>query len=216
MKKTLITAGTALATIALSTLAFAGVSDARPTKADFDTLRTAIENNDYASLSDDLKTKITEAQFAKAVEKNTQKDAVEAAIEAGDYTAFRNAKIAEIPAEEEFQAMVAMHKAHSSAQAAIETAIKNNDFTAFKKAHTDLQTAMGSLKSDKPGFEQKTLSDTELQARFDKLVTQYKADGTLPKWPGKDGMGMGFGKWGMWGQGGSMERGNHKGRGNNQ
>ncbi len=181
MKKTLLTTGAALSAIALSTLTFASVNMTRPAKADFDALRTAIENNDYASLSDTLKAKITEAQFAKAVEKNAQKDAVQSAIEAGDYTAFRNAKIAEIPTEAEFQTMIAVQKAHSTAQTAIETAIKNNDFTAFKQAHTDLQAALVTLKSDKPGFEEKTWSDAELKERFDKIVAQYKTDGTLPK-----------------------------------
>ncbi len=210
MKKTLLATGAAFAAIALTTMAFAGVRNDPPSKADFSVLKTAIENNDYSSLSDTLKAKITEAQFAKAVEKNSQKDTVESAIEAGDYAAFRNAKIAEIPTEAEFQTMVALHKAHNTAQTAIESAIKNNDFSAFKKAHIELQSTMTTLKSDRPGFEAKTLDDTQLQKRFETLVAKYKADGTLPSAGDKGGM-MGIMKWDMNWEGGEhiWKGGNH-------
>jgi hypothetical protein len=87
------------------------------------------------------------------VAKNTARTAEDNAITAGDYTAFRTAKIAQIPDEAEFKDMVAIHAAQATAQAAIETAIKNNDFAAFQKAHTDLQAAMTTLKGNNPGFE---------------------------------------------------------------
>lgn len=115
------------------------------------------------------------------VAQNTARTAEDNAIKAGDYTAFRNAKIAQIPDEAEFKDMVAIRAAQATAQTAIETAIKNNDFAAFQKAHIDLQAAMVTLKFDRPGFESKTPDVTQMKKRFDQMVTKYKADGTLPK-----------------------------------
>ena len=60
------------------------------------------------------------------VAKKSEHAAVEVAIESGDYAAFKNAMIAQIPSEAEFQKMVAAHKARTETQAKIETAVKNN------------------------------------------------------------------------------------------
>ena len=95
-------------------------------------------------------TPITEAQFAKVVAKESQNTAVEKAIETGDYTAFRNAKIAEIPTEAEFKNMIAIKAAHATAQIAIQNAIKNNNFAAFQKAYADLKIALQTLNPDMP------------------------------------------------------------------
>ncbi|MEI6711787.1 MAG: hypothetical protein WCK88_06485 [bacterium] len=144
-------------------------------------MKTAIETNNYASLPDTVKAKITETQFANMVAQNAARTAEDNAITAGDYTAFRNAKIAEIPTEAEFRNMVTIHTAQVTAQAAIETAVKNNDFAAFQKAESDLQTAMAALKTNRPGFVPKTPDATQMKKRFDQMVAQFKADGTLPK-----------------------------------
>lgn len=210
MNKTLLTTWAALAAIALSTLTFAGTRNNIANKADFAVLKTAIETNNYASLPDAVKAKITEAQFAKAVEKMGTKSAVDAAIEAGDYTAFRNAKIAEIPTEAEFKNMVAVKAAHATAQTAIQTAIKNNDFAAFQKAHTDLKAALVALNPDMPWMSNSDSDATKMQKRFDQMVAQYKKDGTLPeKELGKGLFMMGHGddmkKMGM-GEGKSGEK----------
>ncbi len=150
MNKTLLTTGAAFAAIALTTLTFAGVKNNLPSKADFSVLKTAIATNNYASLPDAIKAKITEAQFAKVVAKESRNTAVEKAIETGDYTAFRNAKIAEIPTEAEFKNMIAIKAAHTTAQIAIQNAIKNNNFAAFQKAYADLKIALQTLNPDMP------------------------------------------------------------------
>lgn len=188
MKKILITTGAAFTAIALTTLTFAWVQNNLETKADREVIRTAIESNNYASLSDTAKTQITEALFATMVAKNMNQQAELAAIDSGDYTAFRNAKIAKIPDESVFNAITSMKKAQTAAQADIEASIKSNDFTAFKKAHTDLKTTLDTLKAGKPRFEQNIQTDEQLQKHFDSLVTQYNDDGTLPKGPGKNGI----------------------------
>lgn len=199
-KNVLIAAG--VGTVLLGSLSFAAVNG-KMNRPDFSEVRTAIESNNYASLTDEAKTKITEDQFAHMVEKEAQHKAVESAIEAGDYGAFKNAMIAQIPDEAEFQKMVAAHKARSLAQQAVETAVKNNDFNAFK-------SAIEAQKANHPWFgnaDDKTPSDDSLQKRFDTLVEYYKTNGKLPEMgKGFGPMGEGRGMWGARGpRGGHME-----------
>jgi len=114
-------------------------------------------------------------------------EAVQKAIASGDYAAFREAMIAQIPTETELQKRVSAQKAHTVALTAIQTAIKNNDFTAFKKAHTDLRATITALNIE--GKEFKAPDDTQMKKHFDKMVEQYKKDGTLPE--------KGMGQWEM-------------------
>jgi len=158
--------------------------------ADFSAVKTAVEANNYASLPDTAKTKITETMFADMVQKSTEHKTIENAITAGDYTAFKNAVIAQIPSEAEFQKMVAAHKARTETQAKIETAVKNNDFTAFKIAVEAQKTQMVANHPHMGDDAPKALSDEKLQKHFDTLVAYYKANGTLPE------MGKGFGPMG--------------------
>jgi hypothetical protein len=63
-----------------------------------------------------------------------------------------------------------------------------------------------------------------MQKQFDKFVKQYKADGSLPKWPGREGimgmsMGLGMGRGDMregnkWGEGDHMWKWGQRGNGN--
>ncbi len=119
-------------------------------------------------------------------------EAVEKAIESGDYAAFREAMIAQIPTEAEFQKRVAAHKAHMVALTAIQTAIKNNDFTAFKKAHEDMKAAMSEFHTEN-GITPKTPDEAEMKKHFEEMVAKYKADGTLPEEFGKGAMKKGEG-----------------------
>lgn len=121
------------------------------------------------------------------VAKKTEHQAVENALEAGDYTAFKNAMIAQIPSEAEFQKMVAVHKARSATEAKIEAAVKNNDFSAFKSA---IEEQKANMLANNPGMSDKApkaLSDEKLQKHFNTLVEYYKTNGKLPE------MGRGFG-----------------------
>lgn len=203
-KNILVAAG--VATVLLGSLTFAAVSG-KTNRPDFSAVQTAVESNNYASLPDTAKAKITEAQFAEMVQKATQHKAVENAITAGDYTAFKNAKIAQIPTEAEFQKMVTAQKARIASQAAVETAVKNNDFAAFKTAMTAQKARMDATHPHPDGDTQAP-SDGQLQKHFDKLVSYYKANGKLP-----DVGGPGFGRMGGEGRmmGGKM--GGHGPRG---
>jgi hypothetical protein len=170
----------------------------------------ALETDDYASLPDTVKAKITETQFQIAREKYLEKatkrstkqgqmkgekkgmgpmrsEAVEKALEAGDYAAFREAMIAQIPTEADFQKRVAAHKAHMVALTAIQNAIKNNDFAAFQKAHTDMKASMSEFHTEN-GITPKTPDAEKMKKHFDEMVAQYKTDSTLPEEFGKKGM----------------------------
>jgi len=120
-------------------------------------------------------------------------EAVEKAIESGDYAAFREAMIAQIPTEADFQKRVTAHKAHMVALTAIQTAIKNNDFAAFQKAHETMKAAMSEVHGE-DGVTPKTPNAIQMKKHFDEMVAAYKADGTLPTEFGKGGMKKG-GEW---------------------
>ncbi len=167
-----------VATVLLGSLTFAAVSG-KANRPDFFAVKTAVEANNYASLPDMAKVKITEAQFAEMVQKTTEQKTVKNAITAGDYAAFKNAMIAQIPSEAEFQKMVTEHKARVVNQTAIETAVKNNDFSAFKTFMTAKKAQIDSNHA-RPDGDNHTLSDAQIQKHFDTLVVYYKANGKLP------------------------------------
>lgn len=201
-KNVLVAAG--VATVLLGSLTFAAVT--KENRPDFSAVKTAIEANNYAGLPDTAKAKITETQFADMVAKSKEHKAVENAITAGDYAAFKNAMIAQIPNETEFQKMVTAQKARLVSQAAIETAVKNNDFAAFKTAVLAQKAQMEANRPDKDGGARPVPTDAQLQAQFTKLVEHYKTNGKLP-----DVAGPGFGGHGMNGKmGGHGPRGEGK------
>jgi hypothetical protein len=199
-KKLLIGAGVGIFT--LGTLSFAAVN-AKNIRTPDTTVRTAIESNNYAALSEAAKTKISQEQFTHMVTKNTQHEAVEKSLVAGDYTAFKNAMIAQIPTETEFQAMVTAHKARVEAQTKIETAVKNNDFTAFKTAMEAQRAQMDANHPNGDSADRPASTDTKLQEHFTKLVEYYKTNGKLPE------MGKGFGPMGGGKMGDKWMRGGH-------
>lgn len=172
--------GSALGVLTLGSLSFAAVNGKLTRDTDFSAIRTALEANNYASLPDTAKAKISEAQFAQMVARNEEHEAVEKAISSGDYVAFKNAMIAQIPTETEFAEMVARHKAHTEAQAKIELAVKNNDFAAFKAAMESQKAQMLAGHPDMPNDAPKALSDEKLQKHFDRLVEYYTENGKLP------------------------------------
>ena len=187
MNKKILTTGIVLGALALSGVTFAAFGG-NVGQGDFSAVQTAVASNNYASLSTADQAKISTTQFADMVTKYNARKAVQDAITAGDYTAFKNAKIAQIPTETEFQKMVTMEKSRVATQASIETAVKNNDFAAYKTAIAAQQAAMAANHPN--GGTRPAPTDAQLQTRFNKLVTYYKTNGKLPMmgW-----MGGGFG-----------------------
>lgn len=185
----LISAG--IGVLALGSLSFAAVNGKMAKGGDFSAVKTAVEANKYASLPDAAKSKITEAEFAEMVQKHMEHTTIENAVIAGDYTAFKNAMVAQIPTEAEFQKIVAAHKARTETQTKIETAVKNNDFSAFKIA---VEAQRAAMVANHPGDDApKAPTDAELQKHFTTLVDYYKTNGKLP-----DVGGPGSGPMGKW------------------
>jgi hypothetical protein len=182
--------GAGIGALTLGSLSFAAVNGKMGKGADFSAVRTAVEANNYASLPDTAKAKITETMFADMVQKSVEHKTVENAITAGDYVAFKNAMIAQIPTEAEFQKMVSAHKTRTETQEKIEAAVKNNDFTAFKAAIEAQKAQMIANHPHMGNDALKALSDEKLQKHFDTLVTYYKTNGKLPE------VGKGFGPMG--------------------
>lgn len=182
--------GAGIGVLALGSLSFAAVNGKMAKGGDFSAVKTAVEANKYASLPDTAKSKITEAEFAEMVQKHMEHTTIENAVIAGDYTAFKNAMVAQIPTEAEFQKIVAAHKARTETQTKIETAVKNNDFSAFKIA---VEAQRAAMVANHPGNDDapKAPTDAELQKHFTTLVEYYKTNGKLPDvgGPGSGPMG---------------------------
>lgn len=191
--------GAGIGVLTLGSLSFAAINGKWPRAFD-ETVKTATESNNYAALSDSAKAKISQEQFAHMVEKKNEHQAIENAIESGDYAAFKNAMMVQIPTEAEFQKMVAAHKTRTETQAKIEAAVKNNDFAAFKAAIEAQKTQMAIDHPNMGNDVPKALSDEKLQKHFDTLVEYYKTNGKLPE------IGKGFGPGGK-GIGGHGPRG---------
>lgn len=197
--------GAGIGVLTLGSLSFAAVNGKIGKWADFSAVRTAVEANNYAALPDTAKARISETQFAEMVAKNAEHTAIEQAISSGDYDAFKNAMIAQIPSEAEFADMVARHKAHAETQTKIEAAVKNNDFAGFKAAMEAQKAQMLANRPDM-GDAPRALSDEKLQKHFDSLVEYYAENGKLPEM-GKGFGPMGGGKGGMGGHGPRMQKG---------
>jgi hypothetical protein len=218
-------------------LAVAGLSGAtvfaatNPTiQANFKNVQTAIVNKDltgYKSAKTQLindkttaeTTKVnstTQDQLNSMSDKVNKKTAVKAAITANDYNAFKAAADANMLKrnldQASFDKLVANQKAHADQIAKIGEAVKNNDFNAFKAAES-FQIAnrpvVNNKKGNKKNDNKTGLTDSQLQAKFNKMVADYKANGTLPT-DHKGMMGIDHGKDDFGGEGFGYGRG-HKG-----
>ena len=195
MNKKLITTGLIVGTLALTSVSFAAFGGNRMSghmwsMNDAATIQAAVAANNYASLSTQEQAKISTTQFADMVTKYNARKAVQDAITAGDYTAFKNALIAQLPDEATFQKMVANEKARTDAQAQILVAVQNNDFTAYKTALATQKAAIDANNGTSTTAKTpKAPTDKQLQKQFTKLVTYYKANGKLPAKLGGPGYG---------------------------
>jgi hypothetical protein len=226
--------------IAAGILAVAGLTGAtvfaatNPTiQANFTNVQTAIVNKDltgYKTAKTQLINDRTTAQTTKVnattqdqldamSEKLNKRKAIEAAITANDYNAFKAVADANMlkrtPDQASFDKLVSIQKAHADQITKIGEAIKNNDFNAFKVAESS-QIANRPLDNNKNGNKKNEKSekrpaptDAQLQAKFNKMVADYKANGTLPT-DHKGMMGIDHGKDDFGGEGFGYGRG-HKG-----
>ena len=201
--KLLASAGIALS---LGGMGFAAAQN--PTlQADMKAVETAITNKDFTAwksasiqAATDRINATTEDQFNKLSNNVSQHKAAQEAIANNDYTAFKNSgdtkMLKRITTEDQFKQLVSDYQSRKSAQQAMNEAIKNNDFVAYKAAWSSLRSTFDENKDTQRTRPQPT--DAELQTRFDALVKQYKADGSLPD---ADGFGPGIFGMGHWGRG---------------
>jgi hypothetical protein len=224
-------------TIVAGALAVAGLGGAtvfaatNPTiQADYTKVQTAIVNKDLTSyktaktqlINDKTTAETTKINATTQDQLNTMSDklakitAVQAAITVNDYNAFKAAAdanmLARTPDQASFDKLVANQKAHADEIAKISEAIKNNDFNAFKAAEATM-VANRPTDNNRKNDSRPAPTDAQLQTRFDKMVADYKANGTLPS----DNKGM-MGRGGMddfGGEGFGGGRGHRGGFGNN-
>lgn len=144
--------------------------------------------------------KLTESKFNEMSKKAQSMEATKKAIEEGNYENFKKSAdarmLAKVTSQADFDKLVAEFKSAKAIQDKITQAIKDNNFEAFKSAHTEMKTLRESNKSsNKEGKTNKTApTDEQLKSKFDKLVAQYKADGSLPSKVMMKGSKGGFGR----------------------
>jgi hypothetical protein len=202
--------------IAVGVLAVAGLGGAtvfaatNPTiQADFSKVQTAIVNKDLTSYKT-AKTQLindrtnvetarvnatTQDQLNAMSDKLAKRTAVQAAITANDYNAFKASADANmlkrVPDQASFDKLVANQKARTENLVKISEAVKNNDFNAFKVAEASM-IANRPNDNNRKNDNRPAPTDAQLQTRFDKMVADYKANGKLPV----DNKGM-MGRGGM-------------------
>jgi hypothetical protein len=185
-------------------------------KADIQSVQTAITNKDlsgYKSAEKQLVTDrsidqnaridgTTQDQLNTISDKQSKMKATQDAITNNDYNAFKaNADqrmLTRVTDQAGFDKLVNGNKVHLDQANKIAEAIKSNDFAAFKRAESNEQT---NETNDKQEKSRPAPTDVELQTQFDKLVANYKADGSLPADQ------KGFGGFGMGGRGHGGGRG---------
>ena len=172
-------------------------------------LKDAVEANDYSLIPEDLQDRITQEKFEQMAEHKATHDAVEAAIEAGDYDAFLEVapeKMLEKIDEDKFNEMIERHAEMEAHQAELEAVVAANDFESFvalmEEHKVEMEARMeenGEMKFGNWERFEEELSEEELterlQTKFEELVSYYEEHGELPD------------------HGGPMMRWGHKGHG---
>jgi hypothetical protein len=173
-----------------------------------DTVRTAIQNRDLTAFK---KAVVDRAQYHadsttqddlnKRADNLAKHEAVKTAIDNNDYEAFKSnadpRMLAKVNSQEAFTKLVESSKQMKAIQDKVDQAVKDNNFDAFKAAKTEMKALRDAEEaqepadsSDKRNSNRAAPTEAEMKTRFDKLVAQYKADGSLPS---TRGIGHGFG-----------------------
>lgn len=218
--------------ITASILAVAGLTSAtvfastNPTiQANFTNLQTAITNKDLAGyktakteLINSRKTnELTRINATTQEELNSLGDkqakwlAVQTAITNNDYNAFRTSAdakmLARTPDQANFDKLVAGQKAHIASELKESEAIKNNDFNAYKLAESEEVNNRTLNNTNNKKSNRPAQTEAEMKTRFDQMVSDYKATGTLPSDSKGFFDGHGMGDYGDKGFVGGRERG---------
>jgi hypothetical protein len=169
-----------------------------------DALKTAIQNRDlvafkkaFVDRAQQNADSTTQDELNKRADNLAKHDAVKTAIENNDYEAFKSnagtRMLEKVNNQEAFMKLVESSKQMKAIGEKVDQAVKDNNFDAFKSAKADMKTLR---EANKPADdndnrrERAEPTEAEMKTRFDKLVEQYKADGSLPS---ERGTGHGFG-----------------------
>lgn len=155
-------------------------------------------NTDRFNSQNTLIDATTQDQLNTMSDKQAKRKAVQDAITNNDYNAFKanadSRMLQRVTDQASFDKLVTSSKLRLENHAKEVEAIKNNDFNAYKATKLAEKTNDTNIKN---GRTRPVPTDAELQTRFDKLVANYKADGSLPS----DQKEKGFGGFEMGGRG---------------
>lgn len=168
--------------------------------SNWNSIQSAIQNKDLNAFrsatiqaATERANSVTQEQLNTMADKLSDRQAVKDAINANDYEAFKKVAgekmLERVNTQEEFNQLVTRNNERKAAMTQVDEAVKNNDFNAYKTALTNLKESRPEGMRGGDRGERRTPTDAQLQARFDELVAQYKADGTLPS-DKPFGMGM--------------------------
>jgi hypothetical protein len=201
-------------TALVATIGLAGVAASAQNNTNLTDVRTRVETalvsknlTDWKSASKELANSeidaTTQEQLNTKSDRYTAHKAVDTAITNNDYEAFKKSAdermLTRVTSQADFDKLVADKKAKTEYQIKVAETIKNNDFNAFKELSKNKPTR---TLTDGRGNDNNrpTPTDEQFQTRFNEMVAQYKADGSLPtddKGFGMGGHGKGFGGRGM-------------------
>jgi hypothetical protein len=128
--------------------------------------------------------------------------ATKSAIEANDYAAYTTAAKSRIMTKEQFDAKVANQAAHKALELKLDKAVEANNFDAAKAVFEEMKASHAAREAQNPNESKKhtnhqskvDLTEAQLKAKFDEMVSKFKADGTLPS--ANKGHGMKGGRHG--------------------
>jgi hypothetical protein len=154
-----------------------GNSEARAAllNKDFNGFKAAIVKNAQKRVDN-----LSQADFDKMSDKANEMQKINETIEKNDYEAFKkvaNEKmLTQVTSQEDFNKLVEKRKSVVSNNNKIAAAIKNNNFDQYKSAISEIETGRNkNSRGDRRNIEE------VVKIRFDRMVEQYKKDGTLPQ-----------------------------------
>lgn len=147
-----------------------------------DTVRVAIEANDYSQLSSEMQNKISEKKFAKMSQHKERKNAIKKALEANDYNLLPDTAKKRM-SQEKFDQKVKHYNQKQAHKKAITQAVATNDFSAFEAAMETHRAEKEANRSsdDSKHHNKPELTDEQKQEKFQKLVDYYNENGELPE-----------------------------------
>lgn len=184
-------------------------------------VQVALTNKDYTgwktaeiALATERTNSITQDQFNTKAENYIKSQQVQTAIKNNDYNAFvasaSDKMKSKITSQADFDILVTNQKVRADYQTKVGESVKNNDFASFKALEETKPESVSKPSFKNKGNKNQTLTDTQLQTKFDKMVENYKASGTLP---GQNEGMKGIGHFGGMGFGEGKGKRGHKGFG---